>query len=471
MFNENLLDIEHCSERNSLDNDAANIAIYNGFCKLSTLFMMLSLLAFTAKKKITYICPEYEKETPVNIFTLLVAESGVGKTRLYRKIFGPHLAAYYKNNDIYEEQCNEYKRELKLFDIDSKRIQRMLSKPELDEDEQAKLREQFKSLEAKKPQAPAAPPTLVSNITLAALKRTLAKQGCVIATSEGAAQLDRICDDMMTLMCDCWDGDYFETRDRYQDLPVSSPALSVMLALQPDPFFCYMNKMGHKAVQRGFLSRVFLIFMSRPYETSRFQQPFRAVNPLQEKIEKDLSVAEDLFHQRVGDIMNQPESRVLEFSPEAKKTIQNYNQQLTRQEEFYRQRSIDVHFFISKAPVHLQNLAVLLHIYNQNGSHVEAKTIHHAVDILNHIFSMQLDFYNPVRGPALVHEAMQVLYWLKGRTGYPYHTKRQILRGCSFVPDVQTLEHQLDYLKGNGYITVEQSGKSEIIKLASQGRE
>lgn len=470
MSNENLLNIEFSREPNSLDIDASGIAMHNKFCNLSTLLMALNLLAFVAKRKITYICPEYGSEAAINIFTMIVADSGVGKTRLYKKIFGPHLAFYYKSNEAYDKQCTEHKRELKIFEIDSKRIQKLLGKADIDEDEHVNLREKFKSLEAAKPEAPLAPPILVSNITLSALKRTLAKQGCVIATSEGAAQLDRICDDMMTLMCDSWDGDYFETRDRYQDLPVSLPALSFMLALQPDPFFRYMKNMGYKAVQRGFLSRVFLMFMSRQHEESNFQKKFFIVNPLQEKVEVDLSVVEERFHQRIGDIMKQPDSRMLKFSPEAKEAIQSYTQQMVMQEELYRGQSIDVHFFISKAPVHLQKIAALLHIYNESGDFIEAKTIHHAAEILNRIFLVQLNFYNPARSPELEYEAMQVLYWLKRRTGYPYFTKRQIQSECSIVSSAQTLNHQLEYLERCEYITITPVGKSERVELTPKGR-
>lgn len=433
------------------------------------LLMTLMLLAFAAQDKVVYRHPENKYKIPINLFAIIILPSGAGKTRMYNLIFGRHLTTYRKWMENYNLQNAQYHGALKLFELDVKRLQKRLRKTDLEESDRARLHAELSALEATRPIAPKAPAVLVDDITPAGLRRTLAKRGCFISTTEGTTQLNRIKEDLMAFMCNCWEGVDFEVCDRYHDEPIPLPSFSMLLALQPALFHRYMKKFGFEVIHSGLFPRAFIILNQFHRRESFSQRKITDYSHLHGSQKEDIGIIEERFHQRIAYIMEQEGPRELEFSPMALETLEHYYQQIITSGEFYREQQMNVTMHINKMHENLRRISVLLHVYAEDGNRIEASAVHRAAEILNRFFPLQLDFYNPVQSLALEYESMRVLEWLKGRTGYPFFTKRQILRGCSFAPDVQTLTHQIEYLEHRGYITREKSGKSEIIKLVSQG--
>lgn len=434
------------------------------------LLMALMLLAFAVQGKVVYRHPRDKHRKPINFFVIIILPSGAGKTRMYMLIFGRHLVTYRKQMEDYHLQNAQYNSELRLFELDIKRLQKRLSKVDLEESDRARLRDELSALEAKRPVAPKAPAALVDDITPAGIRRTLAKRSCFIATTEGSTQLNRTNEDLMAFKCNCWEGVDFEVCDRYHDDPIPSPAFSMLLALQPALFYRYMKKFGFEAIHSGLFPRAFMICRQFLTREAFGQKKYNDFSYLHEQQSEDLSIVEERFHQRIEHIMRQDEQRTLEFSSAAQEALDYYSQQIIANGEYYRERQMNVTMHIDKMHENLRRISALLHVYSEDSYHIEARTVHHAADILNRLFPMQLDFYNPIQGPALEYEAMQVLSWLRARTGYPPQEKRQILRGCVFARDIKTLEQQLKYLEERKYIKIDASGDVVVITHESQGR-
>lgn len=466
----NILNVDRTYGMSNLMRDIFGIGKRHEQDEITLLLMALMLLAFAVQGKIVYRHPRDKHRKPINFFVIIVLPSGAGKTRMYMLIFGRHLATYRKQMEDYHLQNAQYNKELKLFELDIKRLQKRLSKVDLEESDRAMIHEKLSALEATRPVAPKAPTALVDDITPAGLRRTLAKRSCFIATTEGTTQLNRINEYLMAFMCNCWEGVDFEVCDRYHDDPIPSPAFSMLLALQPALFHRYMKKFGFEAIHSGLLPRAYTIWRQCQVRESFGQRKYNDFSYLHKQSSEDLSIVEERFHQRIDHIMKQDEQRTLEFSSAAQEALDYYSQQIIANGEQYRERQMDVTMHIDKMHENLRRVSALLHVYSEDGNHIEARAVHHAADILNRLFPMQLDFYNPVQSPALVYEAMQVLHWLRSRTGYPPQTKRQILRRCSFVPDVQTLDQQLKYLDQEKYIKIDASGNVKAITHDSQGR-
>ncbi|WP_270827550.1 DUF3987 domain-containing protein [Aeromonas sp. Y318-1] len=457
----NIINVKNTNEPNQLDAQMTQLSQLEKYYFFALMCMAFTVLAHASQDTVRYISAFNGKLTPINFFTIIIQKSGAGKTRIF-KLLAQRILNYSSSlKDDYKKITSRYQFQMKLCKRLEKKLEKELANIDLVRDASL-IDEEMAALEAQKPVAPRPPAVVMEDGTLAGFKRTLIYQAVTLATTEAASQLQRMDEMMIPFTCATWDGDDLEIRDQHHDYHIKQPCFSMMLAMQGRPFERYMKKMGEEAINRGLLQRCIIVPEQMNHQSALLRTPF---NYTPEPAIDSTTLVEQ-FNERAMRLITLQKQHTLVFSEPAKAAALEYLEQFKCQQEQYQHMTFGT--FLAKAPVHLERIAALVHLYNADGETIEEHTVHHAADILARFMTLQWDFYHPYQGEKLHNDACHVIYWLRQQTGYPHFTQRQIQRGCRHITDSDMLSTILEYLARNRYILIHKSGKSVFVTLNDQ---
>jgi DNA-binding transcriptional regulator GbsR (MarR family) len=230
----------------------------------------------------------YEVETldgrvmPLTIFTLVSAESGVGKTTAQTLVMKP-FSQFTLASKTYSELARKTFRRLKqVWNIQRsqtlKEIRKRIEQDKCVED----LNEKLTVVDKEEPLPPKYTRLLMRDVTWAALRSMLRDAypvGC-IANSDSADFISEILHNRMAVFCSIWSGEPIDVSKMHEETYVSRPRISLALMTQPGYLRDFLHCHGKEFVDIGVSARFIMYQHENENSPSSWYPQGRFVNRL-----------------------------------------------------------------------------------------------------------------------------------------------------------------------------------------------
>ena len=353
------------------------------------------------------ISPREGMVLPCSTITMVIAESGTGKTvaesksgagisrfdALRSQLYATELTVYHSKLDAHQALR---KRLLKAIKASSGRAK--------DEELQRELLE----LDKKAPIPPVHVKTQYSDATLAGLIDGMSQWSNTYFTSDEAAFLvDHRLGDAISLINSCHSGTSISKGTGRGITYIADPRLTVLWQMQPTVFEKMRANLGVRLDSEGFSGRALLcIALPKP-------QPFQFPPfPTWEKTELFNDRCFELLSATVGSDGRPVKKKLLKFDRDAQMV---FDCEVTRIQSF-RQVGGYLQFFpelAAKIPENIAKIAGIFHAFEVREGDISADTIQRAITTVAWFVDEQVRvFSNPPAPPQESQDALKLMVWL-----------------------------------------------------------
>lgn len=327
------------------------------------------------------VSPTNGRESPTSCYILVIAESGTGKSPVFKRAF----KAFYKFQNGLREFTKkaqaEYKSQYEIW----KKINTGLIKLKTDKairgichiEEDNRLN-RHKETE----------PNLINKIQMIyedssedALKIGLNQNGksISIATPEGGGILtDAIFKDL-TVYLKLWSGESIEvSRISRESFSITDARCTILICTQPEIFGAVLKRKGKDLINSGFLARSFIL-LAEPKDITTYSD-----------IKSDTWEYLPAFHNKVTELLEKqypghgqlptPERQCLTFSPDAENYWLQYENKI-------RQGTAAGGFFeefpelAAKIPDNIARIAAIFHVFDGSTGQISLNTLKRAIQL------------------------------------------------------------------------------------------
>lgn len=374
---------------------------------------------------------------PLSIYFLIIAMSGMGKTRAFNTFFALFKASDMAAIDAYEKAKEEYPDKLHDYKMQrsdlNKLIGKMRAKGELYDHLQAELDN------LKKPGKPRLRTWLVSDTTGAAfLQRVQGFFMSVGLASDEGAKLFKYLYQYFADLCQGWShGDIDSHRVGSGAISAFKARIMALFLVQPNVFYDFRTNQGNSALGMGAWARFLINAPSKPCPGFTSSEGLA-----------DTTAALDAFLARIAELIAEYERRIktgitehdtVELDADAYDVFKEFVQEMTdraveRSKDGKPGDLFDVSEFAAKAPIHAARLAAVF-AYFCGDTKVTADMMERAIRIIRYHIEAYRDQFSLSKAiPRVAEDALRLETYLRKR--------RVITGGCTNVT--------LEFLRSNG---------------------
>lgn len=310
----------------------------------------------------------YGAVQPVSIFSLVIAESGERKSSTDRLLSKPLLALDMEEQSALRRQHAKTKIDQIAWDAKYKALEKQLQRAiQSDPEEIRAIKDALVDLWECKPDLMEATPTILNDVTSAALLQTLAGNGKVVtlASSDAGNLFSRTNMDFMSSVNQIWDGEDVTVARKTGNQVINNGRLTLSLMVQPSVLMRTLERKDNLLRMSGYLARM---LVTMPLSTQGHRLNFATSQDdthLKRFHHRLMRLAkESILHQAA-------QQRVtLKFTPEATKVMQ----------DFYRVVEVELREKASLASIrdagskivdNATRIAALIHAYQHGASSTE----------------------------------------------------------------------------------------------------
>lgn len=365
-------------------------------------------LAVTKKASVE-ITPTHAE--PLNLWTLVLADSGAGKSPALKKVFAPVYHWQQETRQLLEPQVAASAAHLKALEHERNRIERQMeggSRKSASEqahvaDLEGDLTKVLQEQVTAQKDAVRAPILVVQDTTTQALAKALSEQHekLAIADAEGLVFdiISATCKASngssagdVTMFIHSWGGEPVTSmRISRETLTLHEPLLTFGIMTQPEHFKQVLSD-GSQLTARGLFAR-FLINVPQPIPVAQRRTEREAQAPP--------LVAVETWYTLIVHLLSEPlpqEPLVIRYLPDAAQMANKYERQVKTATESTEEDGMKA--FLAKLPAQMNRLAGLLHIakYSSTGNAaslgIEADTAKKAIQICEYYRRQAEALYN-----------------------------------------------------------------------------
>lgn len=315
---------------------------------------------------------------PVNIFSIVIADSGERKSAVDKLIMKP---IYQFEEDKFEEYLvkkSRYDHELMIIGEEEKALLSKLKRAVKNQEDTAEIKACLAHLKLSYPVPPPRYKFIYSDATTAVIKEKLCGKwrSIGIMSDEGGVVFDGYALNELPFINKLWDGSVISVeRKNGTEVPIKDARLTLSLMVQLSILKKFLERKGEMAHDVGFFPRCLIC---KPESTQGYR-----------KITGALISTDKLtrFHNRLTEMLNESVDRnirgerlCLKFSPEAeKKWMEFYN--ITENEMQTFGTLFEFKGYASKMAENMARVAALLHCFSGEGDEISFEFVKSAHNI------------------------------------------------------------------------------------------
>ncbi|WP_447737463.1 DUF3987 domain-containing protein [Rhodanobacter soli] len=348
---------------------------------------------------------------PLSIYFLVIAMSGMGKTRAFYTFFAPFLASDRFTEADYAKAVKEYPDKLSDYKKQRVDLNRLIGKARAKGEPYDHLKAELDKL--KKPDEPRLQKWLMSDTTGAAFLQRMRGffQSAGLATDEGA-KLFKYLHQFLPDLCQAWSHGLIDShRVGTGVISVIEARIMTLLLSQPAVFYDFCANHGSLALGMGAWARFLICAPSRPSGKLISDDKLDATTaPL------------DALLARIAELIAEHERRVkagikeqdvVELDADANDCWNQFIKEMTdrtvkRNADGKAGDLSDVSEFAAKAPIHAARLAAVF-TYFCGGRKVTQDTMQRAITIVRHHIDAYCDQFSLSKAiPRVVEDGMKL---------------------------------------------------------------
>ncbi|MBN3262174.1 YfjI family protein [Pectobacterium brasiliense] len=315
---------------------------------------------------------------PVNIFSIVIADSGERKSAVDKLIMKPVYEFEEKKFEEYVVKKANYDHELMILGEEEKAFLSKLKKAVKNQEDTAEIKGFLADLKLSYPAPPTRYKYIFSDATSAAIKEYLcgAWRSIGIMSDEGGVVFDGYALNELPFINKLWDGSVISVeRKNGTEVPIKDARLTLSLLVQLSILKKFLERKGEMAHDVGFFPRCLIC---KPESTQGYRQ-ITGARISTDKLSR--------FHNRLTEMLNESIERnirgerlCLKFSPEAeKKWIEFYN--ITENEMQSFRSLFEFKGYASKMAENMARVAALLHCFSGKGDEISIESVRSAHNI------------------------------------------------------------------------------------------
>lgn len=380
--------------------------------------VLLTILASIVQAKFEVHFRDYEDreyEIPLALYTLLVAESGAGKSRIFKTLISPLDELIKESNRIREEENFKRRNFNESVELMKKRVKKEITKYKVSIEEMGEI---LNKLEKNKKVLVRPADIYTTNCTSAGITRALAEQEgqrISILDPEGSSILMLKKDETLpSRLNHAFDQEKFSAqRATGQYSRPTSGIMSLLICTQPSKYATLFGR--NDLWNEGLLPR-FLPFSGERNKRSLLQKDgTRGTNERKQAFEFYKERIKFLFNYRWRVSGNgETTPHILRMSEEAIETFKEYEWRLSPQ--LLRREEGLIQAWKSKAATTIIRLAAIFHLYTNLGDPVETPITAESVKIAGELIVSLIPNVEDVRytiAPTPMEDVTKrVIHWL-----------------------------------------------------------
>lgn len=400
---------------------------------------------------------------PLSMYFLIIAMSGMGKTRAFNTFFALFKASDMAAEAAYAEEMAEYPDKLRDYKKQRSDLNALIGKMRAKGQPYGHLQTELDSL--KKPTKPVLRKWLMSDTTGAAfLKRVQGVLQSVGLASDEGAKLFKYLYQYLADLCQGWShGDIDSHRAGSGVTSAFNSRIMALFLVQPKVFYDFCATQGNSALGMGAWARFLICAPSKP-------------NPGFASTERlaDTTAPLDALLARIAELIAERERRVMagiteqdvvELDPDAHDGFMRFVQEMAdrsieRDKDGKAGDLLDVSEFAAKAPIHAVRLAAVF-AYFCGDTKVTLDTMERAITIIRYHITAYCDQFSLSNAvPRVKEDAMKLEAF--------FHRLHLNTNGCTTVL-LDSLHHsnttsdlKLDRYLLPALIRLQQEGKIHI---------
>ncbi|HHQ6618746.1 TPA: YfjI family protein [Serratia fonticola] len=462
-----------------------NIHTHTGMSLELIVNILLTILSFICQSLVCVASPYTNIPGPCSLYLLTMAESGEGKTFLFKLLMKPVHERLNEMNQRYQVDMTEYKRKLRVWKIAQQgldaNLRQAVKKGYGVNDAMMQLEEHC----SKEPKKPVEPKFIYEDVSPKALIQGVSQQPeAGIITDEPISFFKGMLKNNIALLNKGWDGGtyYFQRADgESYDLNL---CLMISLIVQPKVFMDYLEKHGEIARTSGFLAR-FLISMvtsSIGHRSNRVEGESldAALQPFFKRLQKLMNIFEVRFYD------NNYVKDTMELTDDAKTIWQEKSSEI-EMASAPGGKLAHICDFSSKSTNTALRLAAILEYSSLKGTGLDdfistniisESTMKNALEISDWYLQQASDLFYPMSEQYQFEKDARDLWGfinkkLHETNGHPFPKHELEQLGPSRLRKIEKLTPVLNQLISQGFCAVIQLGSSRTLLLTgvmSNGR-
>lgn len=410
---------------------------------------------------------------PTSLFFITVAPSGERKSSVDNITTQAIIEKQQELEIKFDHECQQYEINMNVWNIEKKAQSDLLTSTIKSRGDCDEIRNGLLKIEERKPCKPKQTKWILSDVTSAAIKKSITTYGGSLGVfSDEAGSL--FSGDFLRKTADLnslWGAKPLNIeRATSQSISDNDYRFGLSLMVQPEIFKDFLKKQGIQARSSGFFARCLI---SQPTSTQGTR--FIVEDSSTSCTDKSTEIINS-FSTRVSEFLQFGLNRRLDgkarecmsFSPEAsKRWIAMYNQiEMALGESGILAPFSD---FSSKFMEHVSRVAAVLEYFSSKNTNITDHTMFAAISIVEWYFSNFIKILDEKSTPDYIKNAEELKQWLQlqfnkiGESSIKKNTIRQFGPYC--IRDKNKLNEALNHLKTIGFISVVSRGKTQYVEI------
>lgn len=458
-----------------------NLHTHTGMSLELIVNILLTILSFICQSLVCVASPYTNIPGPCSLYLLTMAESGEGKTFLFKLLMKPVHERLNEMNQRYQVDMTEYKRKLRVWKIAQQgldaNLRQAVKKGYGVNDAMMQLEEHC----SKEPKKPVEPKFIYEDVSPKALIQGVSQWAeAGIITDEPISFFKGMLKNLIAILNKGWDGGTYNFQRA--DGESYEPTLCLMISLmaQPKVFMDYLEKHGEIAKSSGFFPRFLISTVTSSIGHRNKSIDGESLHALLQPFFNRLKVLMAIFEKRFYE--DNYTKDIMELTVGAK-TILNKNRVEIEMAISPGGKWAHIPDFASKAPENAMRIAAILEYFDFKGTGLEGfvnvrineNTMENALRITEWYLQQASNLFYPMSEQYQFEKDVRELWGFINKklcdNPFPKHELEQ--RGPSRLRKIEKLTPVLNQLISQGFCAVIQLGNSRTLLLAgvmSNGR-